>query len=187
MIRLIASTIILSAPPAGTLAQTSPKPNSASHSQTSQSSAPHAGVRPNDGRGSLANGPSGADLYDAIQVRVDNWNANWKETVQKCKNLGSDSQQDPVLGVQCMTLFLANGDPRNPANAAKYDFTAKITEFKKVECAKAVGVPGFVCDYEIAVSQNNPAFTGTLGKIMEGTNLTEARFLYTGEARIMAP
>jgi hypothetical protein len=187
MTRLIASTIIWVALPAATLAQTSPKPNPSSHTRTSQGSAPRAGVRPNDGHGSLANGPSGADLYDAIQVRLDNWNANWKETVQKCKNLGSDNQQDPVLGMQCLTLFLANGDPTNPANAQKYDFTAEITEFKKVECAKAVGVPGFVCDYEIAVSQNNPAFTGSLGKIMEGTSITEARFLYTGDRWIMAP
>jgi hypothetical protein len=120
-------------------------------------------------------------------MRVDSWNRNWKETVQKCKNLGSDSQQDPVLGMQCGILFLANGDPRNPANADKYDFTVKITEFKKIECAKAVGVPGFVCDYEIALSQNNPALAGAFGKIMEGTDLTEARFLYTGNGWIMAP
>ena len=185
MIRLIASTIILSALPARTPAQLAPKP--VSHSQTSQASGSHAGVRPNEGHGSLANGPSGADLYDAIQARVNAWNSNWKETVQKCKNLGSGGQQDPILGLKCGTLYLANGDPRDPNNAAKYDFTVKITVFKKVECAKANGHPGFVCDYEIALSQNNPALTGVLGTMMQGTNITEARFLYVDPGWIMAP
>jgi hypothetical protein len=184
MIRLIACTIILPALTSATMAQTSPKPNPPSHTS---GSAPHASARPNDGHGSLASGPSGADLYDAIQIRVDNWNANWKETIEKCKHLGSAGDQDPLLAMQCGVLFLANGDPTNSANNDKYDFSIKITDFKKVECAKAVGVPGFVCDYEIGLSQNNPALRGTLGKLMEGTDLTEARFLYTGNSWIMAP
>jgi hypothetical protein len=185
--RLFAGVFFLSVCGAILLAQASSRPASTSHTQSPHASTSEAGVRPNDGEGSDAKGPSGADLFDAIQARVDKWNADWKETVAKCKNLNSSSEQDPILGIKCLTLFAANGDPTDPRNSAKYDFTIKITSFKKTECVKANGHPGFVCDYEIALSQNNPALTGTLGSIMEGTNITEARFLHADGGWIMAP
>jgi hypothetical protein len=187
MIGIFGGVLLLSVNAAAALAQTSPKPSSTSHTHAVTSATSQSSVRPNDGHGSDAAGPSGADLFDAIQAKVDNWNANWKETVAKCRNINSNSEQDPILGMQCLTLFAANGDPTDPRNAMKYDFTMEITAFKKIECAKAVGHPGFVCDYEIAVSQNNPAFAGTLGTLMEGTNITEARFLHADQGWIMAP
>ncbi len=187
MIGMFAGVLFISVNAATLLAQTSSRPSTASHTHAATPAISHSSVRPNDGHGSDATGPSGADLFDAIQAKVDNWNANWKETVAKCRNINSNSEQDPILGMQCLTLFAANGDPTDPKNAMKYDFTMEITAFKKIECAKDVGDPGVVCDYEIAVSQNNPAFAGTLGTIMEGTNITEARFLHADNSWIMAP
>jgi hypothetical protein len=53
--------------------------------------------------GTRKEGPTAAEVYDALQARVDNYNANMKDTFARCKKFHSEGRPgphscDPVFG-----------------------------------------------------------------------------------------
>ncbi len=139
--------------------------------------------RPKDGGGSAGGGPSAAELYDALQARVDAYNGGQDELKKRCDAFRKTQTQDAPLALQCMAIWVLE----NGGQDKKYDLKVTITSFHDLGCEKSQGHVGYNCTYSIALSQNNPAMTGLLGDIIQGSNLTEARFLQDGKKWIMAP
>ena len=83
--------------------------------------------------------------------------------------------------MQCLAILGASGGDR------RYDFTAEITTFRKLGCEKALGRPGYVCDYLAGMSQNNPAMTGVLGNMMRAGEVTQARFVRLENGWLLLP
>jgi hypothetical protein len=123
-------------------------------------------------------GPSASELYDVLQGTVDKLNQEKRDVQKECANITSNSPQDAVLGVQCLKNMLINSQ-------GNYDQQAQITRLKRLECSKAVGKPGYICDYILGFSVNVP-LPPLMGQMMDG-QITEARFLKAENGWMMTP
>jgi hypothetical protein len=123
-------------------------------------------------------GPSASAMYDALQGKLDAMNEQKRDIQAQCATINANSPQDPVLGVQCLQnmLFKSQGN---------YDQQAHITRLQRLECSKAVGKPGYICDYIVGLSVNVP-LPPSMGQMMEGQT-AEARFLKMQNGWMMMP
>jgi hypothetical protein len=125
-------------------------------SVTPGGSAPQQGRLSGLDKRSPDGGPSASEMYDALQGKFDQMNQEKRDIQKKCANVNSNSPQDPMLGMQCLQnmLFKSQGN---------YDQQAHITGLKRLECSKAMGKPGYICDYVVSFSVNVPpaTFDGT--------------------------
>jgi hypothetical protein len=116
--------------------------------------------------------------YDALQGKFDQMNQEKRDIQKKCANVNSNSPQDPMLGMQCLQnmLFKSQGN---------YDQQAHITGLKRLECSKAMGKPGYICDYVVSFSVNVP-LPPSMGQMMDG-QIAEARFLKIQNGWMLMP
>lgn len=126
-------------------------------------------------------GPDVGQIYDAIERRIEGYNEGLKTTIAKCKN--GDFRNDPTLPMACVGLLMATANNH-------YDLTTSITRLKKIgQCVSLAptGHPGYTCAYIIGITQNNPVMTGWLGAYIRSGQLTEARFLDSGQGWLLMP
>lgn len=143
--------------------------------QTSQSSTTSAGSqeKSSEATASAVPGePDSQDMRDAVQTTIDEYNENTKQKVANCRNGQYDN--NPLQAAQCLAVY-ANG------SNDKSDYMIKITKFKKISCTKAVGKPGYKCDYILNLSENTPAVLGVFGLTTRGGGQTQGRFVHSDD------
>jgi hypothetical protein len=66
------------------------------------------------------------------------------------------------------------------------DESAHVKGLKRLECAKAVGQPGYICDYVVTLSMN-VTLPASLSEIMNSGQLTQARFVRMENGWMLMP
>jgi hypothetical protein len=124
-------------------------------------------------------GPTQSEIYDALQAKLDNYNESRREIRNKCKNLHQNNEQDPILGMQCLQEFMIGA-------VSTGDESASIEGLKRLECAKAVGQPGYICDYVMSLSMNL-TLPESLKSILSSGQVTQARFVRMAKGWMIMP
>lgn len=113
--------------------------------------------------------PTEQEMFAAIKAGVDSANAFSKNTEASCRN--GSAKNDPTTAMLCLAGALGTGGAGG--------IGVEVSNFHKVACARASGVPGWNCDYVQStnvtglLSSNSP-----LAQAL-GPDIIHGRFVYT--------
>jgi hypothetical protein len=104
--------------------------------------------------------PSEESMRQALQDKLDTFNTNVEAARQR-----PISRDDPIGALATLSA------------AAMGNTSVSIAAFKKLDCAPAVGMPGYMCDYtaQLSATGNNPYFNQILSQL--SGELVSARFI----------
>lgn len=112
--------------------------------------------------------PSEKDLCLVFGRLFSAENQHYAETISQCREGGAKT--NPIIAMQCISLC--------GATAGACDLAYKITGFKKIDCGRAQGAPGYVCDYAISYSSNNQFMNNTMKSLVPSGMTATGRFVY---------
>jgi hypothetical protein len=113
----------------------------------------------------VAGEPTAEEMLQAVKAPLDEYNAQIRETYARCERGGA--QGNPILAMQCISVLATGG---------RVD--ARITRFSKLGCQRPEVIPGYICDYAVALSADHPMLGPMLEELGGGRQgIVTARFL----------
>ena len=129
--------------------------------------------------------PSEADMYDALNARLQGVNDEARRTAERCNNREfQKGQGDPVLAMQCLQFGVGVGVTQGAQGVLPPQF--KVSRFQKIACEKAQGEAGYQCDY-VAGFAGNLNLPPSLGTLVKNGEMTQARFVRQDRGWLLIP
>jgi hypothetical protein len=113
----------------------------------------------------VAGEPTAGEMLQAVKAPLDDYNAQIRETYARCER--GDAQGNPILAMQCISVLATGGR-----------IDARITRFSKLGCQRPEAIPGYICDYAVAIAADHPMIGAMLEELGGGRQgIATARFL----------
>lgn len=111
--------------------------------------------------------PTAEDIFLLVHQRLTKANQAIRDLERQC--LSGGYRNDPVLGIQCLQILALTG--------GKGGMRVRLTEFKKISCAKDVGQGRYRCLFSVTHTSNSPAITGRLGQLFSTPGVQDSLFI----------
>ena len=113
--------------------------------------------------------PSEADMRPLVNKAYTQINQDVQKIAEECRGAGAIIV-NPMKALRCTSV--CSFDPKE----CKKLPTLEMTDFKKLACEKAVGQPGWVCDYEYGVASQSDFIMTMFKNVYGDTTRAQARF-----------
>lgn len=111
--------------------------------------------------------PSAEDMLAAVMYPLNEFNRYFRGSADRCQQ--GLPANNPLMMMNCINVMVVG------------EVQVRISDFVKLACVRAVGAPGYVCDYGMVIDSNQPLVQVFMRDLLGSSNLqaNTSRFLET--------